>query len=438
MSGGYTRLTVHGTTRRAQVVVPDDEPVAGLLPDLLDLLDEDRAAGSHPLTLVGLLGDQVDPARSLAEQGVPQGALLRLVRVDQAPPPPEVADVTDAVTHALAARTDRWTPAWSRAVAAALAGVAAAVGVGAAAEVWPLTPAGLLAVAAALAVVAVVLARARAHGPAVVLAAASVGGAVAVAPALAGQLAPDLPGATVLTALACAGTLVALVAGVGAGRRAPAAGAALGAVLAAGCVALSAAAGPSAAVGATAVLCALVLGLLPGVAMTVSGLSGLDDRAVAGTRPPRAAVLGAVDATYRALTWSTVAVSAVAAVCAWALVTPDEVWSNLLGAVVGLVVVLRARVLPLVAQRLATWSAGAVVAAGWALAHAARDPQAVLVGVLVVLAVAAVVAGVRPTGPVAARARRAASLVETLAAVAAVPLLLAHLGVFADLLGTFR
>ncbi|MBO3089841.1 EsaB/YukD family protein [Cellulomonas dongxiuzhuiae] len=432
---GWTRLTVQGAARRAQVVVPDDEPVAGLLPDLLDLLAEDRTARAHPATLVTLLGEQIDPSLSLGEQAVAQGALLRVVRVDQAPPPPEVADVTDVVAATLGTRPDRWRPAWAQAVAAALAGVAGWVA-GTTALGTAIDPVGVGAGALAAGVVAAGLARWR-QAAGVVVGAAAAGGVVSAAPAVAGAWAPDVPGSTVLLALVGVGAVLALVAGAGTRRAAAAAGAGVGVLLAACPLLLVPVAGATGAAGATAVLGALVLGLLPGVAMSVSGLNGLDDRAVAGERPSRARVRRAVEDTYAALTWSTVATCAVTGVVGWVLVAQGDPWSAALAGAVALLVVLRVRVMPLVPQRVALWAAAAVVAVGWALAWVERAPGTVaMVASATALAAAATVT-VHVTGPTAARLRRAASVVELLAAVATVPLLLAQLGVFSDLLDTF-
>lgn len=36
----YTRLTMIGSNRKADLVLPDDEPVGALLPQLLEVLDE--------------------------------------------------------------------------------------------------------------------------------------------------------------------------------------------------------------------------------------------------------------------------------------------------------------------------------------------------------------------------------------------------------------
>ncbi|MDM8084213.1 EsaB/YukD family protein [Cellulomonas cellasea] len=432
---GWTRLTVHGTARRAQVVLPDDEPVAGLLPPLLDLLGEERAAGARPVTLVTLLGEQVDPGRSLAEQDVMQGSLLRLVRVDQAPPPPEVADVTDLVAAQLAERGDRWQPQWSLALATMLAGAAGWLAARAAVA-SPIDAAVLIAIVAGAAVLAAAIGRVRAQ-PGTALGAAAAGAWVAVAPSMAGRLDVAVPGAAVLVGVLGAGLIVAVVAGAGLRRVPVAIGALLGALLAGAALALAPLIGVPGAVGSIAVGCVLVLGLLPGVAMTVSGLNGLDDRAVSGDRPARDRVVLAVQDTYRALTSSTISVCGVAAVTGWALVVQDGALSALLGGVVAALVALRARVLPLAPQRLAVWASATAIGLGWAITRMQDAPLLVAgaAGGAVLVAVLAVT--IRPSGPVRAQARRVASVVELLGVVATVPLLLAQLGVFSDLLGTF-
>ncbi|MGY4645332.1 EsaB/YukD family protein [Cellulomonas sp. URHB0016] len=437
MSGGYTRLTVQGAHRKAEVVVPDDEAVAALLPSILELLAEERVAGARPVTLVDVLGRQVDATRSLADQEVVQGTLLRVVRVDQAPPPPEVADVTDVVAGARDARPDSWRPVWGRAVTAVVAAAAGWTATLAATTYLGTDLAVLVGLAAATVLVATAVARVGATGPATVLGAAAVGAGVGLAPTMAERAVDRAPGSIALVMWAALCLVVALLAGVGLRRTATAVGALTGVGLAVVALALVPFSGPAGAAAVTAVLGTLVLGLLPGVAMTVSGLNGLDDRVVAGHRPVRAAVEGAVDETYRALTWATVATSGVVAVTGWVLAVDDGPWSSWLALVVVALVVLRARVLPLVPQRLALWAAGGAIALGWVTARAAESPGTVVAGAVGLVVVAAVAAGARPTPPLAARLRRAASLVELVAVLATVPLLLAHLGVFDDLLATF-
>lgn len=108
----YTRVTIQGEGRKADLVLPDDEPVAAVLPEVLSLLDESTDRSSRPLVLMTTVGEQLSPALTLAEQDVEHGTILRLVRVDEAPPPPEVADVTDLAGDAVESRPDSWRPVW--------------------------------------------------------------------------------------------------------------------------------------------------------------------------------------------------------------------------------------------------------------------------------------------------------------------------------------
>ncbi len=112
----YTRLTVAGSARRSDVVVSSAEPLGAALPRLLDLLGETGGTVSRPLTLVAPDGEQLDIARSPQQLDLADGTLLRLVRLDAAPPPPVVIDVTDAAADAHDARPDRWD-ARARAIA---------------------------------------------------------------------------------------------------------------------------------------------------------------------------------------------------------------------------------------------------------------------------------------------------------------------------------
>ena len=99
----YTRLTLRGSSTAADLVLPSDEPLAAMLPDILRLLDE-PAAPARPLTLVTVLGEQLNTSLSLAEQQVHQGAIVSLVRLDEAPAPPEVADITQLAGDSIADR----------------------------------------------------------------------------------------------------------------------------------------------------------------------------------------------------------------------------------------------------------------------------------------------------------------------------------------------
>ena len=120
----YTRLTVAGSERRAEVVVPSGEPVGAAIPRLLDLLGETAGTVARPLAVIAPDGEQIDIALTPQQLELADGTLVRLVRLDAAPPPPVVIDVTDAAADAHDARPDRWDDR-ARTVAGA-AGIAGA------------------------------------------------------------------------------------------------------------------------------------------------------------------------------------------------------------------------------------------------------------------------------------------------------------------------
>ncbi|MGW6130202.1 type VII secretion integral membrane protein EccD [Cellulomonas sp. NPDC055163] len=430
----YTRVTVQGEGRKADLVLPDDEPVAAMLPDVLSLLDDGQARSARPVALVTTVGDQLDPSLTLAEQAVPHGTILRVVRVDQAPPPPEVADVTDVAADAVQSRSDAWRPVWGVVAGAVLAGVLGFVAAGLAVRDLDVAAGTLLGVCAALAVVAALLARRGRTEPAVVAVAAAVGAAVVAAR----EATSGAPGETALVAFGLVGLLVAVVAGAGTRD----AGLALGGVTAAALVGAVAGmhaldAEPTHTAAVVAVLGCLLVGLLPGVAMSVSGLNGLDDRVVEGRRVSRSEAHRAVGTTHRALTWSTVATAVVAGACAWVLAGGEDPWSRLLAVAVAGVLLLRTRIFPLAPQRLALLAAGATPLVALLAQLGRTDPARALAVTAVALVALALLVGARPREHVVARARRLGNVLELVAVVALVPLVLAHLGVFADLVETF-
>ncbi|MCL2455460.1 MAG: hypothetical protein FWD18_09235 [Micrococcales bacterium] len=417
----YTRVTILGAGRRAEMVIPDAEPLAAVLPDVLDLLE--HAPG--PVVLATRTGDHLDAGLSLAAQDVADGTPLWVVPVDQAPPPAEVTDITELTAVEHTRRADTWNPTWTRVAA----GTAVAVLTGMA--TWSLSLAVAAAVLVGLVVAGSLLGRARRAPAAVMCAAGAVGAAVTVGVALPGGR-PAL-----LVALAClglAGATVALVGALGFADRALGAGGVVSTVLVLvvlGIVETGADLAGAAAVGAAGAV--LVVGLAPGFAMTASGLAGLDDRLVTGESTPRAPARTTVDAAYRSLTWVTVAAATVAGVCGALLVTAGT-WGRLLAGVVAVVLFLRMRVLPLVPQRLVLAMTGLAVT----VASLAQMPAAALVACAAVLALGVLlVVSARLAPVVVARLNRLGDVVETLAVVAMLPLVLACWGVFADLVEAF-
>lgn len=157
----FTRMTVMGTTHRCELVVPSDEILGAVLPRMLDLLHEAAGPVTRPLRLVLPTGDQLDIGRTPAEQQLLDGAVVRLVRAEQVPLPPEVADVTDVLGDEFAARTDLWS---SRARTLTGSVALAAVGAAGAGLLPATTTQRLLAIAAVLAL-AVLTARCTRPAP---------------------------------------------------------------------------------------------------------------------------------------------------------------------------------------------------------------------------------------------------------------------------------
>ncbi len=424
---GFTRLSVVARSQRAEVVVPDDEPVAVVVAELLRLLD-DGGAG-RPMVLVTAVGEQLDQTATLADQQVPQGAVVRLVRIDQVPAPPEVADVSDVAADALATRPDRWRPAWT--VAAVAMVVAAAGWVGGAHLSAAAAPVGAGAVWAGTVLLGAFFGAVRRPAAAVVAGAGALG--VALAGAVA-WLADDGPGPVQALLVAAVCTTVALVA-AGSRRAGLAVGAALGGLLAGAWFALAQVLDAALVAGIVAVVGVLVLGILPGLAMTVSGLNRLDDESLAGRGTDRRVAQDAVAGAHHMLTAAGVAVSVVVAAAGLVLVAQPG-WSTGLGIALAVAVACRARLAPLVPARWAMLTAAVVVMVGWSSSAAAGAPAAVSVAFAVVAV--GVVGAVWPPPPhVLARLRRFVDVVELVAVLGLVPLLLASAGVFTDLLATW-
>jgi MFS family permease len=422
----FTRLTVVGSTRKAELVVPDDESIGGLIPQLMDLLDEQSGSVARPLALVRSTGEQLDAALSAAEQQLADGELLRLLRADEAPPPPEVADVTDVLADSYGDRPGRWSER-SREVTGAVA-------------------LGALSVVAGLVtpvLAAVVLGRLRRRWPAIALIAVGTGGAVPVAAVLLAQLAPERGPLSGPLFLALVSELAWVVLGLGVGlglRRPPAlAGGAVGVGSSAlPLVLVAAGLEPVRAVAVTAVAVVVLCGLLPWYALTTSGLTGLDDQVLAGRPHRREGVLETVDDAYRALSWSTFALALPAAVTATVLTRGTDGWALALGGAVVVVTALRTRAFPLAAQQMPLWfaAAGAAVAVVVdRVAGGGGTAGLVLLGLAVVVTV---LVAARPADHQRARLRRLGNLVEAVAVVAMVPLLLGVFGIYTDLLGAFR
>ncbi|MFC5722001.1 type VII secretion integral membrane protein EccD [Streptomyces gamaensis] len=446
-----SRVTLVGERRRVDLVLPSDEPVGRLLPEVLRLLDDPVADRPMLRQLVTADGTVLAEDKSLEESGVADGAVLRLVREEDAPSAPVVHDVTDEAADDLDVRAWRWRPA-ARRVVSGIAAVGWALAAGALArQEFQLGAVGValavLAVVAALA--GVLLGRAGHRGSAT--ASLVTGGALGLLGVWTLADAHHWAGALRLGGMAGTAVVALLLLGWFSplGRGGLAGGAAV-----AGCaLAWEVAAGLQSGTGEVqlahagavlAVLSLVVLGVLPRLALMASGLSGLDDRRSRGTSVSRYQVSTALSATHRGLALATAVVAASAAVAGVLALGAPTVWTVPLACVTALVLALRARAFPLTGEVVALFAAGAVVAGRLAWVwweHSAPGGRLGAVGPLALLVVLALVPFavlmVQPPEHVRVRLRRFGDLLESVGVIALFPLVLGVFGVYGRLLGTF-
>lgn len=450
MTGGRTalsRVTLVGERRRVDLVLPSHEPVGVLLPEIMRLLDDRVGERPEARYLVTPDGSALAHDSTLESAGVADGAVLRLVRLEEAPSAPVVHDVSDEVADDLAVRGWRWRPAVRRVVAAS------------ATVFWALA-AGWLArghfelstVAGSLVLVAVVCAlagalfgRLRRTG----LAATSLvtSGALGVLGTWTAADAHYWSGALRLAAVTGAVVVPLLLSRwcTPLGR-----GALIGVGSLAGClllwevaIALQDGAGTAAQqtrVGALlAGVCVVLLGVLPRLAMTASGLTGLDDRRTGGASVSRYEVGSALAATHRGLVLASLTLGLSAAAGGVLVLRTVTAWTVPLGVVLLLVLALRARAFPLTAEAVVLLAASAVVllrlVTVWIEHSATASGPVALLAALAVVPL--VVLAVEPAEHVRVRLRKLGDVLESAAVIALLPLVIGVFGVYGRLLATF-
>jgi hypothetical protein len=166
-----TRITLVGERRRIDLVLPSREPVGILLPEIMRLLDDRVGPRPELRHLVTMDGAALAHDSTLESAGVPDGAVLRLVRAEDAPSAPVVHDISDEVADDLDVRPWRWRPA-ARRVVAGLSTVVWALAAGVLARggfALSAVAGGLVAVVGVCAVAGVLCGRGRRHGMATTL-----------------------------------------------------------------------------------------------------------------------------------------------------------------------------------------------------------------------------------------------------------------------------
>nr|WP_308119508.1 EsaB/YukD family protein [Streptomyces sp. JJ38] len=441
---GLSRVTLVGERRRVDLVLPSQEPVGDLLPDVLRLLGDKAAARPGLRRLVTPDGAVLAQEDTLASAGILDGAVLRLVRQQEAPAAPVVHDVTDETADDLDVRNWRWgegTRVWTAGVAHVLLGLTAAVSariwLGAdTVGVWLVVAAGAAGAlgAAAAALGGRTASGGRESGASLILLGGVLGayGCWVTTDGAAARLAAV--GAVVALALALLGVCTGLgrCALVGAGAVAVAVG---GWELA---LALTDAVGAGLVLGVASVL---ALGYLPRFALMGAGLTRLDDQRSGGAPVSRHRVDNALAATHRGLALATVVAGLSAVAADWLTVSggPDGVpaWEVTSAALFAVILLSRARAYPLAVEVVALLTAGAVLAVRLLVLwgeRSAAGPLAALAAVAL-LPLAALV--IRPPDHVRVRLRRMANLVESISVVVLIPVVIGAFGVYGRLLDTF-
>jgi type VII secretion integral membrane protein EccD len=441
--GEMSRVTLVGEHRRMDIVLPADEPIGRLLPDVLRLVGDRVQARPTPRHLVTADGTVLPQDATLATAEIRDGAVLRVVKAEDVPAAPVVHDVTDEVAGDLDVRAWRWSETARRWTAGTATVALATTTAGLAARG---TDSAALPIAAAAVLLGALAAAARRATPPLAAALALTAGALGTIAVWAAADAHAWATAGRLGAVAAVatGTLLLIAVCTPAGR---------GAMIGAGATAATAGAWEAvtglldgahtadgqARLGAVlAVTAAVTLGVLPRLALVAAGLTRLDDHRSAGGSVSRHDVETALAATHRGLALATV-VTAVSAGAAGVLAAgAASPWTVALTAVLAVVLLSRSRAYPLVAEVVALLAAALVLVVRLAvlwLDHAGAQ------GPVTALAAAALVPlgalAVRPPEHVRIRLRRAVDLAEAAGVIALLPLAVGAFGVYGRLTGAF-
>ncbi|MFI2710358.1 type VII secretion integral membrane protein EccD [Micromonospora sp. NPDC018662] len=452
MTSGLARVTISAPRRRVDVALPEQVPLAELLPEVLrhageGLADDGERHGGWVLRRTD--GAVLATAQALLPQGVRDGEVLHLVPARAEWPELEYDDVVEAIVDGARRRGAAWSAGATRAAALAGAAVPLAVGLVAVLSAGPGGRGWAVAAAAALILVLAATAASRAYGDGPV--GATLGGYALPWAAAAGALAVGsgdpvgpLPGlrwvgAPELLVGSVAVLLVAVLGllGVAHRSRVPVAGVTVGvagAAAALGALLLDPA-------GTAAVLLAVgvfALGGLPLLAIRVGKLPlpPLTLPAPAGTRdlPDRGRVHAAVARAEEALTGMLLGHAVLAVGAATVLVATGGTAGRLLVAVAAGVLLLRSRLFVAVRHRVPAVAAGL---AGFALLGVVLAERAgpggrlaLAVGGLTLALVAVTAGATYARRPVSPYLGRLADLTDTALVVAVVPVACAVLDLY--------
>ncbi|MFJ1541753.1 type VII secretion integral membrane protein EccD [Micromonospora chalcea] len=452
MTSGLARVTISAPRRRVDVALPEQVPLAELLPEVLrhageGLADDGERHGGWVLRRTD--GGVLATAQALLPQGVRDGEVLHLVPARAEWPELEYDDVVEAIVDGARRRGAAWSARATRAAALGGAAVPLAVGLVAVVAAGPGERGWPVAAAVALILVLTATAASRAYGDGAVGATlggyalpwAATAGALAVAsgdpvgpiPGLRWVGAPELlVGSVALLLVAVLGLL-----GVASRSRVFVAGVTVGVAgvaSALGGLLLDPA-------GTAAVLLAVLvfaLGGLPLLAIRVGKLPlpPLTLPSPAGTRdlPDRGRVHAAVARAEEVLTGMLLGHALLAVGAVAVLVSAGRTAGLLLAAVAAGVLLLRSRLFVAVRHRVPAVVAGL---AGYALLGAVLAERAgpagrfaLAVGGLALALVAVTAGATYARRPVSPYLGRLADLTDTALVVAVVPVACAVLGLY--------
>lgn len=435
MSRTWTRLTVADAQRNVELVLPSDVPIGELVPEMLQRFEPTSALNPTIKTLTVEGVGSLPWTMTLEKAGVVDGQVVHLTDRVDAYPAPVVYDLTEE-TAATRAETPVWPHGLSRTVAATVV-VSALTAVAARLADLQLSPGtaswSVLAVAIVALVACGVLDQRRLGlalplvGAATVLSIESALRAVpnqgmpvwGLVPLAAGAVLAWFLGHRMVRhatfALVSFALLGAAWAGIvwwlGRGERS-------GALL--------------------AVLTMMVLGQLPRLALTTTGLAALDDRALRGEPQERALAHDAIQAAHQGMAASVLAcaLSAFGAVRLLVRHPWPGGWAVALACLVVVLLALRSRIFPLVGERAALLLAAALGLGTIAQAISVDHPERLVAGaVLAAVCALGCLGALVTTVPdhVAARLRLLGNRLEGLVTLALVPVTVGLFGVYAAL-----
>lgn len=434
-SGPYLRATVITSERSADVVLPTDQPVVELMPGLMEILSYD--AVGMACVLHSTSGATVQAQRSLRHAGLRDGVVLHLLPEHEAPAEPAVADLLDLL------EAERPRLGWSDEARAWTLSILGVLLVLCGFTLWTFAPGAdsLLRSIASAAALWLGSALAAALGARPAAWCGAVAGGLAAGVVL---VSPDLAVGT--QAIEAAAALLLMIAALGWCTGQYSASVVAGVTwlaFASAAASVWAVTGNVAQTGAVVLaLAAITIGVLPRVALSLSGVFTLDAAVTSGREVPRVNALGAITQAHASLSGAVV-VCAIAFSGGGFVVARYAEGNRWAWALVGLALVgwvARCRHFPLATERAVMALSGTVVVIGMAWGAVEVDPSLrVAMAVACLLCGAALVASdsLRPSSLSAALWRRWVQRLEAVAVIATPPCLVGLFGVYADLLATF-